>query len=135
MLQPAHGVGEPVVVGEDDDLSVDGDVGQHPGQAVDLGRVHGLDRVVDEHEPERALLHGGPGQEQRQAQRVQLALAHDAERRPTLGAVDADGQCDVPKSALPVELDRIEVDVALLAQGLPDALGRVGEGGEAFVAQ
>jgi hypothetical protein len=41
---------------------------------------------------------------------------------PTFGPVDADVQCDVAVVARPAELDRTEIHVALLAQGLPDAL-------------
>ncbi len=109
-------------MGEDDDLTLGGDLGQHLGEPVDLGRVHGLYGVVDEHKPERALLDGGPGQEQRQAQGVQLALAHHTERRSAIGPVDVDLELDVPLGARPAEPERVEVHVALLAQGLPDAL-------------
>ena len=62
--EPAHGLRQPVVVGEDDDLPVPGHLLQHPGEAVNLRRVHGLHRVVDDHEPERAGWRGRLGQEQ-----------------------------------------------------------------------
>ena len=81
--------GEPVVVGEDDDLAVGRDLVEDLCEAVDLGRVHRLNRVVDDEEAERAVRHRRPGQEDAERQRVDLALGHDAERGARL-AVDGD---------------------------------------------
>jgi hypothetical protein len=50
-------------------------------QPVDLGRVHGLYGIVDDHEAERAVPGGGARKEQRQTEHVQLALADHAKRR------------------------------------------------------
>ena len=58
---------------------------QHAREAVDAGRIHRLHGVVDHHEPERALGQRRARQEQAQRERVELALAHHAER----GAADA----------------------------------------------
>jgi hypothetical protein len=46
--------GEPIVVGEVDDLMRLGDHGEHLHEPVDLGGVHGLDRVVEHDEAKRA---------------------------------------------------------------------------------
>lgn len=121
-LQAAYSLGEAVVVGEHDDLSRCRNVGQHACQAVDLRRVHRLHRVVDEDEPERALLDGRARKEQRQPERVQLALAHHPERGAAVGAVDADVHRDSAAGLRAVQPYRAEVDVALLPQELPDPL-------------
>ena len=62
---------------------------QDLGEAVDLGGVHGLHRVVDHHETEGAVGRGGAREEQGQGERVQFALAHDPEGGGVL-ALDGD---------------------------------------------
>ena len=54
-------------MGEHDHLARARGLLQRPGQAVDAGGVHGLHRVVDHHEPERAFGQGGAWQEQAEA--------------------------------------------------------------------
>ena len=83
-----RGGGQPVVMREDDDLAVGRDLLENECEAVDLGRVHRLDRVIDDQEPERLVV--VPRQENTQRQRVDLALAHGAERgarRPVDGDI------------------------------------------------
>src|SRR5262245_39817173 len=53
--KPPNSFGKPVVVREDDDLSRLGCTLEDASKAVDLGRIHRLNGIVDDHEPERAL--------------------------------------------------------------------------------
>ena len=77
--ETADGFGQSLVVGEDDHLPRERGLFERAGQAVDAGGVHGLHRVVDHDEPERAFGQGGAWQEQAERQRVQFALAHHAQ--------------------------------------------------------
>jgi hypothetical protein len=60
-LESTHCFGETIVVCEHHDLAGGSYVSKHVRQSVNLGRVHGLDRVVDDHEPERAVVGRGAG--------------------------------------------------------------------------
>ena len=73
--------GQAVVVGEDDHLAGLRGVLEDAREAVDARGVHRLHRVVDHDEAERALGQRRPRQEQAERERVELALAHDAEGR------------------------------------------------------
>jgi hypothetical protein len=53
--EPPHGLRQPVVVGEHDDLPILRDRVEHRRQAVHARGIHRLDGVVDDQEPERAL--------------------------------------------------------------------------------
>src|SRR4029453_16497696 len=90
-------------------------------------------RIVDHDEAERALGERGARHEQAERPRVELALAHDTERR-ALAAVGRAVARDAPPRALARELDPPELDVALLAQVLPDAGRFLGDRREAVVA-
>ena len=48
------GDGQPVVMREDDDLAAGRDLLENEREAVDFGRIHRLNRVIDDQEPERA---------------------------------------------------------------------------------
>ena len=94
-VEPAKRSGQSVVVGEDDDLSGLGDLREQRHQAVDLGGIHRLHRVVEDDEPERRLVKRGAGQEQGEREGVQLALAHNRAGRcrrpsPSIGGGDRD---------------------------------------------
>lgn len=120
-------------MGEHDDLPRNGEALQDPGQPVHPSRLHGLDRVVDHHETERALRQRGPRQEQAQGQAVQLALTHHAQ-----GGAPDPVHGHVEPQASPVggalELDGAQLDAALLAQHVPQRLGLAGDGGEPLVS-
>jgi hypothetical protein len=133
-VEAAEGLGEAVVVGEDDDLSVLAGGLEDAGEAVHAGGVHGLDGVVDDDEAEGALGEGGPGDEEAEGEGVELALAHDAEGGALL-AVDGDVELDLAGLAGAAEVDVLQGDVALEAELVPDAPGLVGDGGEALVAE
>jgi hypothetical protein len=85
-------------MGEDHQLACAADFFEEPGQAVDPGRIHGLDRVVQHEEPKRALGQHSPREEQAQGQGVQLALAHDAEGGAT-HSIHGDVQLDAASGA------------------------------------
>ena len=118
---------------EDDHLPADRGSFQDAAEAIDLGRVHRLHRVVDDQETERAGGQGRAGQEDAQGQRVDLSLAHDAQRGAG-GAVDAHVELDAPLGRRTGQPDRAQVHVALLAEHSPDGTGLLGERGEALVA-
>ncbi len=63
-------------MGENDDLTSLSRRLEHSSQPIDFRRIHGLDRVVDHDESERALLESCPRQKQTQSEAVDLALAH-----------------------------------------------------------
>jgi hypothetical protein len=71
---------EPVVVGEDDDLAGSRGVRERARQPLDPRRVHGLHRIIDGQKPERTFGERRSRKEQAQGQRVQLSLAHHAQR-------------------------------------------------------
>ena len=104
--EPAHGLGKPVVVREDHDLTCLRRLGQHAREPFHARGVHGLHRVVDPDEPERALRQRGAREKEAQRERVKLALAHHAQR---LGgrAIDRhrqrrrDACCAAPASSMP----------------------------------
>jgi len=78
---------------EHDDLAFPGRPRKHGGEAGHLGRIHGLHRVVNDHEAKRRFGHRGTWKEQRQRKAVQLPLAHDAERRTVLAVhLDVEGE-------------------------------------------
>ncbi|WP_449349181.1 hypothetical protein [Streptomyces shaanxiensis] len=52
-------------MGADDDLAVLGEEGEDAGEAVHLGGVHGLHRVVDDEKPEGILWEEGAREETR----------------------------------------------------------------------
>lgn len=58
--QVFHYDDQPVIVREHDHLPADRDFKQYPGEAVDLGGVHRLNRIVDYQEAERAVRHRRP---------------------------------------------------------------------------
>ena len=118
-------LGQPVVVREHDDLAVLRDFLEDARKAVDAARVHRLHGVVDDDEAERALGQRRAGQEQAQRHRVELALAHHAERG-ALHAVDANIELHVAAGTRAREQDALEFDTALLAKQLPqfDRLAR-----------
>ena len=118
-VEAADGLGQPVVVREHQHLAVRSRALEHAREAVDPGRVHRLHRIVDHDEAERALGQRRPRHEQAQCERVQLALAHHPERSPR-DAVDRDVERHAPPRPLARELDAAQLDVALLAQVLPD---------------
>ena len=68
--QPAGRRGQAFVVGEDDDLALFGGFGQHAGQALHLGWIHGLHGVVNYQEAEWAFGKQGTGQEEAERERV-----------------------------------------------------------------
>ena len=134
MVEAADGLGQAVVVGEDDDLAglppCRGGRGRGRRRA---SRVHGLDGIVDDDEAERALGEGGARDEEAEGQGVLLALAHDAEGG-AFGAVDRDVELDLALGGGAGEADVLEGDVALQAELVPDLLGLLLDGGEALVA-
>lgn len=100
----SNDLGQPVVMGQYDHLSVPREIGQYSHETVLLGWIHGLDRVVQHDESERAVGHGRPRKEQRQCERVQFTLAHDTQRL-RLGAVQRRVQFDTSSGALPLQFD------------------------------
>ena len=106
---------------------------QHARQPVHARRVHRLHGVVDHDEAERALGQGRARDEQAERERVQLALAHHAQRR-ALHAVHRHVEHHPPPGAVARELDAPQLDVALLAQLLPDGRRLLRDGPEAIVA-
>jgi len=120
-------------MGEHDDLPVGGERHQHLQEPLDLRRIHGLYRVVEDDEPERALGGGGPRDEDGQRQRLQLALAHHAES-VGVGAVDPGLQQHPAAGLVPEQLDPGEFDVALLPQRCPDRPGLVRQQRDALIA-
>jgi hypothetical protein len=76
-VETSDRLGQPVVVGEDDHLTVLGHVPQNPGQALHLDGIHGLDGVVDDDEPEGRLRHAGTWEQEAERKAVELPLAHD----------------------------------------------------------
>lgn len=63
--QVLQGLRQASVVGADDDLAVLGEGGEDAGEAVHLGGVHGLHRVVDDEKPEGVLWEEGAREETR----------------------------------------------------------------------
>ena len=131
---PAHGLGQAVVVGEDDHLAVARRRLQHAGQAVHARRVHRLHGIVDDDEPERRLGQRRARDEQRQRQSVQLALAHHAEG-DALDAVHGHVQLHLAPRGGARQPDVLQRDVALLAELGPDGLALLLDGRELLGAE
>ena len=104
---------------EDDHLTRLGGALEHASEPVDLGGVHRLDRVVDDDEAERALGQRRAREEQAEREGVELALAHDAERRPG-HAVDGHVERDPASDSGALELDVAELNAAAVAEKRPD---------------
>ena len=121
-------------MGEDDDLAILRRRLQHAGEAVHARRVHRLHGIVDDDEPERRLGQRRARDEQRQRQRVQLALAHHAQRH-ALDAVHGDVQVHLALGRRAGEPDVLQRDVALLAELRPDGLALLLDGLELLGAQ
>ena len=132
-VETAHGLGKPVVVCENDDLPIRGGPLEDTGQAVDSGRIHRLHRIVDHDEAERALGERGPRHEEAERERVQLTLAHHSQCG-SLDPVHGDVERHAAPSAFTGELDPPQLDVALLAEMLPDPGRFLGDRSEAVVA-
>lgn len=109
-------------MGEHDHLTGLRDLLQDPGQAVDLRGVQRLHGVVDDQEAERALVGSSAGDEQRQAESVQFALAHHTEGL-ALDAVHGDVDLEFASGAGADEGDIAEFHVALLPQLLTHLRG------------
>src|SRR6266436_6375000 len=101
-------------------------------QPVDAGRIHGLDRVIDEYKSERTVFKCGARQEQGQRQRLKFSLAHDAERGSPR-TLNRHIEVDSPRRRLSLERDVFELDMALGSQKLPDSLDSFLDWQEAFV--
>ena len=130
--EPA-GPRQPVIMREHDDLPRASRVLERPRESVDACRIHRLHRIVDHHETERALRQRRTRHEETEREGVELSLTHDS-KCGALHAVDRHLQDDLAGRAGTGEHDLLELDVALHAQRLPDALGDIGDGREPLVA-
>ena len=120
-------------MGEDDDLARAGRAVQDAREAVDLGRVHRLHRVVDHREAERRLVERRAREEDADREREQLALRHHAERVRAL-AVGAHVEVRPPGAAGLLERDVVQVDRRPLPQLAPVLDRALGDRREALRA-
>ncbi len=132
--QPPDRLGQAVVVGEDDDLARPRGAVQDAREAVDLGRVHGLHRVVDDREAERRLVERRARQEDADREREQLALGHHPERVGAL-AVGAHVEVGAAAAARLLERDVVQVDARALPQLAPVGDRALGDRREALRPQ
>lgn len=126
--------GESVVVGEDDHLPRLGEIPQDVEESVDLGGVHGLDRVVEDDEPERTGRSGGTRQEAREGEGVKLALTHHRQHA-SLPPVYKPSQHGLSASTCAFESNLRDVHIALLAQSCPNGPRPFGNGFESLFSQ
>ena len=123
----AHRFRKPLVVRKDDHLTLLRHRGEHASQTVNLARVHRLDRIVDHHESEGRLRQQHPRQKKTECKRVDLPLAHHAERL-AIGSVDADVQNEVTPRGRAFERQAVEGNAAVLPERRPNLRGPLRDG-------
>ena len=110
---------QPVIMREDDDLPRPGNRRQHPRQPVNLGRVHRLHRVVDDHDPNgesAAVARGRNSASPSACNSPWLMTESAAPGTPSMVTSSVTLRC----GPAPANADRPELHIALLPQRLPD---------------
>ena len=79
-VEAAHGVGEAIIVSEDDDLAVLGALVENPSESVDAGGVHRLHQIIDDEKKEAMSVPAPPVAPKRQKDTVMGEVSYRGTR-------------------------------------------------------